>query len=527
MALIWRSIFQVDDPAFDREAVDHITFWLRWKLHDDDIDLPLEGTVLSHASGGEITGRMVRDGNLSVLQARLFERRAEEELRTTITVTPKWAWVDLERWSADAFVESWVPIAPGIVGSLLRATQCRRGPTPLPAVAPILPAEDGITLADEILSAEREVPVVVISPTRDEHEGDLQPVVDRAGELHRRLQGIAPVVVLGQGAVSSFSKAMWERLGEGFDVYGGAIRTYLPGLSRDDWPGRHRFVAFSRFRRRPFSITADIVAASIQRGACAQSPPPEWRETLRPLLEPSGAADDDIHEEFLELVERERDQERASRVRAEDALEAERDAAAGTEQENDHLRRRIAFLEAELRHQGAPAGPTPPEDDPFEPEGCAEIPPEIASRLSFVVFPESQWDAADDLDRHSSASWARRAWRALRAMEGYARAKSDRSFSGNLRDYCQQGGPDAIPVSMVALSESETTDNAVSFRRLRTLPIDPAVCGETSVYMPAHIKIVPGGSPAPRIHFHDDTSGATGRIHIGYFGDHLDNSAKS
>lgn len=89
------------------------------------------------------------------------------------------------------------------------------------------------------------------------------------------------------------------------------------------------------------------------------------------------------------------------------------------------------------------------------------------------------------------------------------------------------GGADAIPVTMVALRESETTDNDPSFRRLRTLPIDPAVCGESSVYMPAHIKIVPGGSPAPRIYFHDDTSGATGKIHIGYFGDHLDNNAKS
>ncbi|MEA2372114.1 MAG: hypothetical protein QOH12_2508 [Solirubrobacteraceae bacterium] len=527
MALIWRSIFQVDDPTFDPLAIGHITDWLRWKLRDGEVDLPVDGSVLTHSSGCEITGRTARDGDLAVLQARLFERRDEEELRTTITVTSSWAWIDLERWSADAFVESWVPVAPGIVGSFLRATRCRRGPTPLPAAPPTLQAKDAIVLTEELVAVEREVPVVVVSPTREELETDLQPALDRARDLHRRLQGIAPVVVLGQGAVSSFSQAMCEALGDGFDVYGGAIRTYLPGLTENDWPGRHRFVAFSRFRGRPFRITADVVAAAIQRGACAQSPPPDWRETLRPLLEPTGDRDDDIHEEFLRMVERERDQERASRVRAEDTLEAERDAAAGTEQENDHLRRRIAFLEVELRRQGAPAGPTPVEDDPFEPDACAEIPPEVVSRLSLIVFPESQWDTADDLDRHSSASWARRAWRALCAMESYARSKSDGSFDGNLRDYCQHGGADAIPVTMVALRESETTDNDPSFRRLRTLTIDPAVCGESSVYMPAHIKIVPGGSPAPRIYFHDDTSGATGKIHIGYFGDHLDNNAKS
>ncbi len=34
-------------------------------------------------------------------------------------------------------------------------------------------------------------------------------------------------------------------------------------------------------------------------------------------------------------------------------------------------------------------------------------------------------------------------------------------------------------------------------------------------------------SPAPRIHFVDDTAGATGKIHVGWFGHHLDNDSKS
>jgi hypothetical protein len=45
--------------------------------------------------------------------------------------------------------------------------------------------------------------------------------------------------------------------------------------------------------------------------------------------------------------------------------------------------------------------------------------------------------------------------------------------------------------------------------------------------METHIKIEPGGSPAPRIHFYDDTRGPTGKVHIGWFGDHLDSHAKS
>jgi hypothetical protein len=45
--------------------------------------------------------------------------------------------------------------------------------------------------------------------------------------------------------------------------------------------------------------------------------------------------------------------------------------------------------------------------------------------------------------------------------------------------------------------------------------------------MEEHIKIEQGGSPCPRIHFYDDTRGSTGRIHVGWFGDHLDSAAKS
>lgn len=530
MALIWRSIFDVDDPALDQRGVAEITQWLRWKLRDPGIELPLDGTVITHSSGCEISGRFAREGDTWVMRARLFERRGDEELRTTITTHRGWAWIDLERWSADAFVETWVPIAPGIVGAFLRGGRCHRGRTALLAEPQLVQGEQGAELAAELLIADREIPIVVVSPTREELEDDLQPAIERAAEVQRRLQGIAPVAVLGTGAVTSFSRSMCEQLGYGFDVYGGAIRTYLPGLDKQDWPGRHRFIAPTRFQRRPFRVTADIVAAAIQRGACAQTPPPEWRDGLRGLLEPAGVTDEaligELEDELLR-IERERDQERSSRARAEETLEAERDAAAATERENDHLRRRIVYLESELQRQGAHAGLTPVDDDLFEPEFCADIPLEVSERLSYVVFPESQWDDVDDLDRHSSASWARRAWRALSALETYAQAKAEGTFSGNFRDYCQQGGPLAIPLTMFTLTESETTDNNSGFHRLRTLPIDPAVCGEERIYMPAHIKIVPGGSPAPRIHFHDDTSGATGKIHIGYFGDHLDNKSRS
>jgi hypothetical protein len=59
------------------------------------------------------------------------------------------------------------------------------------------------------------------------------------------------------------------------------------------------------------------------------------------------------------------------------------------------------------------------------------------------------------------------------------------------------------------------------------LPISAEAVPEGRVYMEAHIRIEMGGTPCPRIHFYDDTAGTTGKIHIGWFGDHLDSFSKS
>lgn len=530
MALIWRGIFEVEDESFGQHAAAYIEQWLRWKLRDQQVELPQDGALVEHSTGCEITGRAVHDRDLWALRAALFERRDDEELRTTVTAfhdgSASWAWVDLERWSADAFVEPWVPIAPGVVGTLLREAACRRGPSRLTHEIELATGDHGEAVARQILAPDRELPFVVVSPTREERDGDMQPTKERASEINRRLIGIAPVVVLGPGAVSAFSGTMLRELGDGFDVYGGAIRTYLPGIAAADSPRRHRFIPFHRIRGRLPRVGADIIAAAIQRGACAQAPPPLWRDRLRPLLEPAGAPDDEIEAELLRL-ELEREQERALRARAEDTLESERETAAATERENDDLRRRVTWLERRMKEQGAPVEPTPEDEPRFDPDFCGDVPGEVAGQLANVEFPESQWAFADELDTHVSASWAKRAWRAFKAMDAYAAAKTGGEFEGNFRDYCDEGRPGAIPTTWIALSESGTTDRNERFRSLRTLPLDPAVCGDNRMYMPAHIKIEQGGYPSPRIHFHDDSGGATGKIHIGYFGVHLDNKSKN
>ncbi len=530
MALIWRSIFEVDQESFVQDAPRHVQEWLRWKFDDKTFVLPGDASAFKHASGNEVVVRTAEDGELSAFRATLYEPGEPDEVRTTVIALDdgvrSWGWVDLERWSADAFVEPWVPIAPGIMTTILRAASCQCGPTQLGREIRIVHGQAGSDLAHQVLDPSRRLPVVVVSPNSRELDGRMAPTRERAVQINRRLVGIAPVVVLGRGAITSFSKVLNQELGEGFDVYGGAIRTYLPRVGPGDSPYVHRVVPFHRIRGRRVEFVADIIAAIIQRRACAQPPPDAWRDQLRPLLDPPSRPDDEIEDELLRL-EQERDRERELRAGNEETLEGERETAAMTERENGNLKRRVIWLERELQGLGKRAPPTPVEKDAFEPDFCGEVPSQVAARLRHVVYPKSQWEPAEALDAHSSEAWAKRAWRAFTAMNAYAAAKATGEFAGNFREYCADGQVEAVPVGWVALAESETTDNNERFRELRTFSISRAVSGELKAYMPAHIKIAQGGYPAPRIHFHDDSGGPTGKVHIGYFGVHLDNKSKS
>jgi hypothetical protein len=62
------------------------------------------------------------------------------------------------------------------------------------------------------------------------------------------------------------------------------------------------------------------------------------------------------------------------------------------------------------------------------------------------------------------------------------------------------------------------------FSSARTFRVPEEVDPSGRILMEAHIKLRPVGYPAPRMYFHDDTAGATGKIWIGYLGEHLPNT---
>ena len=71
------------------------------------------------------------------------------------------------------------------------------------------------------------------------------------------------------------------------------------------------------------------------------------------------------------------------------------------------------------------------------------------------------------------------------------------------------------------MSESESVTNNRAQRAARNLPVDTAVSASGRIEMFAHLKVAEGGgNNIPRIYFHDDTRGPTGKVHVGFFGQH-------
>ena len=110
-------------------------------------------------------------------------------------------------------------------------------------------------------------------------------------------------------------------------------------------------------------------------------------------------------------------------------------------------------------------------------------------------------------------------WRAIGAMHEYA--SLDQPFNGNFYDWCRSGHAHAYPTGDVAMNESDTTKNFKKKHNYsRLFYIDKRVSGSDTIEMYAHVKFGGVGQNRPRLFFHDDTRGRTGKMHIGFLGPH-------
>jgi hypothetical protein len=146
-----------------------------------------------------------------------------------------------------------------------------------------------------------------------------------------------------------------------------------------------------------------------------------------------------------------------------------------------------------------------------------------------VSIPETVDPPAEELcvhDPQAQRRWAQRITDALKALDAYAKAKQrpERPFSGNFYTFCQSSGASAVPIGAIQLTESPFLMQQPRLVEQRIFAVDPAVDPSGWMLMESHLRVQKSGNPAPRVYFYDDTRGATGRIHIGYVGKHLDNT---
>lgn len=156
---------------------------------------------------------------------------------------------------------------------------------------------------------------------------------------------------------------------------------------------------------------------------------------------------------------------------------------------------------------------------PFVPQSCSE-----ALSWAMVNCPHLEFSPgadADIEDLDAMQNWSHVAQRIktdLELLNRFAEEQKAGKVKVGFYNWAQMHGYSS---SLLALKESETTDNNKKLRTERTFQVPREADPTGEIYMPAHMKL-PGNYPIkPRIHFTLDTLATVGKIYIGYVGPHL------
>lgn len=496
-------------------------------MREDGAGLEREGNepVLSV----EIRSHSASDGPLMAHRSVLQETKQDGRWTTVATAIRdgdlSWLWTDVEHVRADAFGPPVGVAPPRFIAQFLDKATCRCGPLRLERKFVTVAAEDVEKLVALLHDPQRVSPVVVTTRNAKETVG----IADARGRrLAHSLAGVAQVFALRDGAVSTFSE-LTGGSESNIHVWGGAVRTYLPGMDvSNPQPWRHIYIPYGRLRHNE-GDAAQIVGRALLRSATLQEPPAVYMERVRYLPGFPASAGQDAESLLADLIRAEervdeltrdfrdtQDERDLAQLEVEEATDQLEKAAARIRQLETASIKRGEFLEDTVSEEIAP------------PDGCADA-LKLGSELDGLVVPEKCYGDAAKLDANSGSSkWARKAWRTFRAMERYVAAvRLGQANSENFREFARSGdtSADAIPLTWVELAESETTRNNERMRQARTFEVDERVSADGRQFMEAHIKLDQGGPVAPRIYFFDDTRGVTGSIHVGYFGSHLPNKS--
>lgn len=492
------------------------------------------------------------DGHERAIRLQLREDNLEATWRTTVIAVHDEN-LNHVSVSLEAFpnVDTPVPIGrPGLVRTLVASLN----PFDASAVLTLAPEEIREAtvshLIDILCDPRRHKPAIVAArPMYPE------PVwSDRMEKVFHQSAGAASFFVLTDaGAIRAFR----EQIGEAHRVATASVRTFLPEVDPAWAPDarRHRFISASNFCD-PDSGTWRSVPANLHRIDTTASMPDALRtavfpeiaeyrrerrqsaihlirahetaETLREeveeLKELLTQADADIStlnddytlaqrniaslEQQLAEALTQADQDAEEALRALDEAERARSEAAGLRSRLYSQNRYEEAVIAARVVRGLPVS--------FE-----ELFDRAPAELDGLIVT-AQRSVTVGLDVHErSATWAAKAWKGLRALNEYALAHQN--ISGSFYDYCKSGrGEHGWPVKEVAMSESDTTMQNWGAERIFRVP--EAVESDGTATMQAHLQLERKGSICPRIHFLDNTKGATGKVIIGYIGPHLTNT---
>ena len=482
----------------------------------------------------------------SVARWRLREFTPQGIWQTSLIIStpqggPTWVRLDAEQLPVRGTSATKAPVpalARGLLDVISATEGTHAGAARLHGMPTVIERGDVDEVLDELCDPERRMPIVVAStPPRADFEEWLAETVD---PLLRGCAGLAVLYALSPGAERDFNRAL-----EHHRVYGGAVRTYLPGLDPAWAPEAQRHRVMGRHTLDTDLRRAAGLLAWLPRRLAVQSPLPDALTGLPPLRArglrdnaQSAAEIDEVQPGSL-LVDHHEEEAHEERARAEelqevrrwlrDAEERESQLAAEYDEQYSELREARTQVRS-LRGRLAEAGRADELETTTVPEGTRDDPVSFAElvdrmdefpRLAFTGDPRLARELDDQTDH---PTWVRMAWDALLALEDYAAAAVHGASGGDFRRWCENTPAEChvFPPRKVIRDESRTVRTNGKWKGERELPVPVEVSPTGKVFMGAHLRIG-GGGTAPRLHYHDDCSG-TGRIYIGYIGLHLHNT---
>ncbi|MFE5593655.1 hypothetical protein [Streptomyces sp. NPDC056549] len=425
---------------------------------------------------------------------------------------------------------------PGIARLLLDAIDARDGLAEVKAGPTFIEPEDVSEVIEELCDTERRLPIVIASiPYGVNADGWAESTVERA---FKYLPGLATLYVLSPEAQLGFNEAL------GFHpVFGGGIRTYLPGVDPAWKPDAQRHPVMSRRTIDAHVGRAAKTLAALPQRLALRHPLPEALESLpilrtRPRLQAHGSDLERLTSDnaTLQVMLDEAGETEAAQAKKISDLNADLDVAdLSADQlrgENEELydqfrtaQRQVRFLQNRLAEAGHHAIAYAAADAPdiTYPETFADLLDRFGE-LPYLRFT-GKAKTTRELDSQSVDNWLSVAWDGLLALNHFAEASAKNAAGGDFLSWCkgEESRDHPFPAAKVAMRESDTVAHNDKLRTERMLPVPKEVDPAGTVFMQAHLKIGLGNTVAPRLHFYDDGP-QTGLVYVGYLGPHLRNT---